>query len=195
MQRSIEKIEELIGRIESLPDPKARANAVALVQALMDFHGEALDRMMELVASEGETGFAIFDKFSADPLVSNLLLLHGSHPLPLETRVTEALEKIRPHLDSHGGNVELLEITNGVVRLRLQGTCRTCPSSADTLRNAVEAAIYSAAPDVVSIEAEGVLGTTPASEFVQIGKTYDIADCQLPIANFANNGGLNKYGK
>jgi len=43
----IEKIEELIKTIESLPDPAARASALGLVQALMDFHGEALDRLMK----------------------------------------------------------------------------------------------------------------------------------------------------
>ena len=90
---------------------------------------------------------------------------------------------MRPHLESHGGNVELLEIHDGVVRLRLQGSCKSCPSSTETLTHAIEAAIYAAAPDVVSIEAEGTLGTTSTTGFVQIAKTYKIADCQLPIAD------------
>src|SRR5262245_56608925 len=119
----IERVEELIQTIEALPDPTARASALALVQALMDFHGEALDRLMEIVASQGEPGYSIFDKFSGDELVSNLLLLYGLHPLPIETRVSEALEKVKPQLDAHGGSVELLEINEGVVRLRLQGNC------------------------------------------------------------------------
>ena len=58
MAQSIEKIEELIKTIEGLPDPEARASALALVQALMDFHGEALDRLMEIVASQGEAGYS-----------------------------------------------------------------------------------------------------------------------------------------
>ncbi|HET6977164.1 MAG TPA: NifU family protein [Pyrinomonadaceae bacterium] len=185
MTQSIEKIEELVERIESLPDPEARASSLALVQALMDFHGEALDRLMEIVAAQGEPGYAIFDKFSSDELVSNLLLLYSLHPLPIETRVLQALENVKPHLDSHGGSVELLEINNGVVRLRLQGTCKGCPSSADTLKLAIEAAIFAAAPDVVSIEAEGVIETKSSAGFVQIAKAagngnYSIANCQLP---------------
>ena len=181
MPASIQRIEELVQTIENLPDPKARATAVALVQALMDFHGEALDRLMGLVASQGEQGYSIFDKFSGDELVSNLLLLYGLHPLPLETRVLQALEKVKPHLASHGGDVELLGINEGVVRLRLHGTCKGCPSSAETLKLAIEAGIYEAAPDVVSIEAEGALETSSHATFVQIGKSaVSIANCQLP---------------
>ena len=191
LAKSIEQIEELVQRIEDLPDPNARSSALALVQALMDFHGEALDRLMEIVASQGEQGYLIFNKFSADELVSNLLLLYGLHPLPLEERVAQALEKVRPHLDSHGGNVELLSITDGVVRLRLEGTCRGCPSSAETLKLAIESAIYSAAPDVVSIEAEGALTETPKG-LVQIAAAakavgqFSIANCQLPMAQVSD---------
>ena len=179
MPESIHRIEELVQTIERLPDPAARASAVALVRALMDFHGEALDRLMEIVAAQGESGYSIFDKFSGDELVSNLLLLYGLHPLPLETRVLQALEKVKPHLASHGGDVELLGINEGVVRLRLHGACKGCPSSAETLKLAIEAAIYEAAPDVVTIEAEGALETSAQVGFVQISK--NIADCQWPI--------------
>ena len=190
MSRSIEQIETLVNTIESLPDPEARASAVALVKALMDFHSEALDRLMEIVAAQGEPGYSIFDKFSSDELVSNLLLLYGLHPLPLETRVAQALDNVRPHLESHGGNVELMKIDSGVVRLRLQGSCRSCASSADTLKLAVEAAIYAAAPDVVSIEAEGLLETPSTTGFVQISRPepYSITNCQLPVQNIANTG-------
>lgn len=189
---SVDRIEELVKTIESLRDPEARASALALVQALMDFHAEALDRLMELVASQGEAGYAIFDKFSGDKLVSNLLLVYGLHPSTLDERVVQALEKVRPHLHSHGGNVELLAIDEGVVRLRLHGSCKGCPSSAETLKLAIEAAIYEAAPDVVSIEAEGALETTSAAGFVQIAKAgsngngnghYAITNCELPVSD------------
>jgi Fe-S cluster biogenesis protein NfuA len=191
LPKSIEQIEELVQRIEDLPDPDARSSALALVQALMDFHGEALDRLMEIVAGQGEQGYLIFNKFSTDELISNLLLLYGLHPVPLEERIAQALEKVRPHLDSHGGNVELLSITDGVVRLRLEGTCRGCPSSAETLKLAIESAIYSAAPDVVSIEAEGALTETPKG-LVQIAAAakavgqFSIANCQLPMAQVSD---------
>ena len=179
---SLERVEELVRTIENLPDQEARASALALVQALMDFHGEALDRLMELVASQGESGYSIFDKFSQDELVANLLLLYGLHPSPLETRVLQALEKVRPQLDAHGGSVELLEINGGVVRLRLHGNCKGCPSSADTLKLAIEAAIYDAAPDVATIEAEGAVETGSTNGIVQIGRSAVPAmNCHTPL--------------
>ncbi len=172
MPNSIEQIEGLIHTIENLPDPNARTTAIALVQALMEFHGAGLERLMEIVAGAGDAGYAIFDKFAGDEVVSNLLNLYGLHPLPLEARVVQALEQVRPYLDSHGGSVELLGVTDGVVRLRFQGSCQSCPSSAATLKLSIEEAIYVAAPDVVAIEAEGVTTVPPVqSALVQIGTT------------------------
>jgi len=176
--QSIERIEGLVKTIESLPDANARSSAIALVQALMEFHGEALDRLMEIVASTGADGYSTFDQFADDEKVSSLLLLYGLHPLPIETRVLQALAKVRPYLDLHGGNVELISITDGVVRLRMQGSCKSCPSSSITLKSAIEESILAAAPDVVAIEAESVPAEVEKSEFVQI---QSFTDCQIPI--------------
>jgi Fe-S cluster biogenesis protein NfuA len=102
-----------------------------------------------------DPGWAIIDEFGRDVLVSNLLLLHGLHPSDLETRVRDALDQVRPVLLAHGGNVELLAVEGNAVRLRLTGSCHGCPSSSLTLKTAIEKSIYSAAPDVTSIECEG----------------------------------------
>ena len=102
------------------------------MQALLEFHGSALDRMMEIIADSGEGGYALFDRFAADERLASALLLHGLHPHPIETRVRQALDKVRPYLDSHGGNVELLSVNDGVVKLRMEGSCKSCPSSSMT---------------------------------------------------------------
>lgn len=172
LQQGIERIEGLVRKIENLADPEARAAAVELMQSMMEFHGAGLDRLMELVAAEGEAGYRIFDSFAGDDLVASLLLLYGLHPIPVETRVMQALDKVRPYLDSHGGSVELVGIEGDVVRLRLEGSCKSCPSSSMTLKLAIEEAIYAAAPDVSAIEAEGVAApATAPTGFVQIGKS------------------------
>jgi Fe-S cluster biogenesis protein NfuA len=103
---------------------------------------------------------AIVDDLAKDDLVGSLLVLYGLHPLDLETRVGSALEKVRPLLRSHGGNVELLALTDSVVHLRMVGSCHGCPSSAQTLKTAIEEAIYEMAPDVARIEVEGVAEET-----------------------------------
>lgn len=171
VQKRMQQVEGLIRRIENLPDPEARATAMELVQALMDFHSAGLERLMEIVADAGEPGYAVFDNFANDNLVGSLLLLYGLHPVDFEMRVQQALEKVRPYLASHGGNVELIGIADGIVRLKLEGSCKSCPSSSMTLKLAIEDAIYAAAPDVVSIEAEGAVEQKSASGFVQIGKS------------------------
>ncbi len=171
MQKRMQQVESLIRKIENLPDPEARSSAMDLVQALMDFHGAGLERLMEIVAEAGDAGYAVFDNFGNDNLVGSLLLLYGLHPVDFETRIRQALEKVRPYLESHGGNVDLLSVSNGNVRLRLEGSCKSCPSSSMTLKLAIEEAIYAAAPDVVSIEAEGVAEQKASTGFVQIGKS------------------------
>jgi Fe-S cluster biogenesis protein NfuA len=164
-----QKIEELIHRIETLADPEARALAVELVQSLMDLHGAGLERVMGILSQAGEPGLAILNDFTRDDLVASLLLLYGLHPVDMETRVRDALDKVRPYLRSHGGNVDLLATEQGVVRLRLQGSCHGCPSPAMTLKLAVEQAIYEAAPDVTAIEVEGVVQHLPEPGFVPVG--------------------------
>src|SRR4051794_32404377 len=92
-----------------------------------------------------------------DELVSHLLLLHGLHPVPVERRGTGALDEGRAYLVAHGGGGGLLGVSEGGVRLKLEGACHGCPSSALTLRSAVEEAIMRAAPDVERIEADGTV--------------------------------------
>jgi Fe-S cluster biogenesis protein NfuA len=166
-RRRIEHIETLIHNLERVPDPAAREQARELVQTLLDFHGTALARLLGRVAHMGEPGHALITSLADDDIVASLLLLYGLHPLDLETRVEQALERVRPLLRSHHGDVELEGVVDGVVRLRMQGSCNGCPSSALTLKNAIEEAIYAAAPDVEAIEVEGVVDPTP-SHLLQI---------------------------
>jgi len=93
-------------------------------------------------------------------------LLHGLHPDSMETRVLRALEKVRPYLKSHGGDVEFDGIDDGTVKLKLLGSCGSCPSSSVTLKNAVQEAVYEAAPDIVAIVAENVTAPVNASKLV-----------------------------
>ena len=69
----------------------------------------------------------------------------------------EALDSVRPYMESHGGNVELLGIEDGVARLRLEGSCNGCAASASTLELAVEQALQATAPDLEGIDVEGVV--------------------------------------
>ena len=146
----LERMEVLIGKIESLPDPVARESSRELLREVLALHGTALARLIE-VAQEGRDD-GLVARLTGDPKVAPVLLLHGLHPEDLHCRVERALDRVRPYLFSHGGNVELVGIEGGRVRLRLEGSCQGCPSSAQTLRGAVEEAIAEAAPDAEGIE-------------------------------------------
>jgi Fe-S cluster biogenesis protein NfuA/nitrite reductase/ring-hydroxylating ferredoxin subunit len=157
-------IEGLLRELESLDEP-ARALATDAVQALLELYGEGLARTVGFIGDAG--GAAALDELVEDELVSHLLLVHGLHPVDLETRVQRALDDVRPYLGSHGGDVELVGVDEGVVKLRLGGSCDGCPSSAMTLKLAIEEAIGKAAPDVDRVDAEGVAEPKPG--LIQLG--------------------------
>ena len=115
IQGQLERLEVLIQEIEELPDPTARAHARELVQSILGFHGVALARLLDRIAETGAPGRALLETLAQDQPVSSLLLLYGLHPHDLESRVEQALERVRPYLRSHGGNVhELLDVGDGV---------------------------------------------------------------------------------
>ncbi len=66
--------------------------------------------------------------------------------------VEKVLDELRPYLMSDGGNVELVEVDGPVVRLRLQGACGSCPSSAMTLKMGIERKLRESIPEVVEVE-------------------------------------------
>ena len=157
--------ENLLGsageRISSLLDalgsggPVARDRAEELVRQVTELYGAGLERILQVLDRQGVLGPGTVSALTSDPLVSGLLLIHGLHPVDLPGRVAAALDSVRPYLGSHGGDVELLGISEeGVVRLRLLGSCQGCPSSSVTLKLAVEDAIETAAPEVTAIEVE-----------------------------------------
>jgi Fe-S cluster biogenesis protein NfuA/nitrite reductase/ring-hydroxylating ferredoxin subunit len=165
LRERVARMETLLEEIETFSDPSARSKAAEMVQTLLELYGEGLARMMDAVARGGESE-RTFEAFAEDELVSHLMLLHGLHPLDVETRVIRALEEVRPYLQSHGGNVELLGVEGSVARLRMQGSCDGCPSSAMTLKLAIEEAVQKAAPDLEGVEAEGVAEPEPAPNIV-----------------------------
>src|SRR5271156_5026066 len=139
-------------RIQTLLDatssggPVARERAEQLVGEVVELYGAGLSRIT------AAAGPGMLNRLVADDLVASLLLVHGLHPHDVRRRVSDALDRVRPYLGSHGGDVHLLAIDGGTVQLQFAGSCKSCPSSAVTLELAVEDAIRAAAPEVSSIE-------------------------------------------
>ena len=146
-----------------------------MLRLVVDLYGTGLSHIVEMLQFDC-TVEQVRERLLADDLVVSLLLLHGLHPQDIATRVSEALEKVRPYLGSHGGDVELIGIdeARGVVKLRLGGSCDGCPSSMVTVKLAVEGAIKEAAPEIMQVEVEGVAeaGDTPRPIESLLAKTH-----------------------
>jgi Fe-S cluster biogenesis protein NfuA len=148
-----DRIEQALTELQARADSRSLDLAEELLRLVSDLYGAGLARMAEIAQARAPELIA---DFAADELVASLLLVQGLHPEPLEVRVEGALESVRPFLGRHGGDVKLLAVDDhlGAVKLQLLGNCDGCPSSAATLRGAVEAAILEAAPEVTRIVVE-----------------------------------------
>ena len=165
----MQRIGQLVQEIESIADPAVKASTKILVQSIMDLHGLALEKSLEIIAGTGESGMNIIHKLGCDPVVSSVLLLYGLHPDDMETRVANAVEQIRPKLRKQGCEVEFFSVSEGAIRLRIETGSHTCGSTAKTVQATLEGAIYDSAPDLTSLVIEG-LDEKPASGFVALDK-------------------------
>ncbi len=154
------KIDGLVQRVSALADKDARTTALELLQSLMDLHGAVITRAVE-VLSGSESGRASLAKLGSDPLVCGLLVLYGVHPVPLEDRVAQAVEQVGPQLRKLGASVELLDVSESAVKVRIAGQESGCGSSPDAWKRTVEQAVLEVAPEITELVVEGVSATIP----------------------------------
>ena len=140
----IQRIEALIEQIEALSDPDTRSTVRELVSAILEYHGEGFARVLEIVQDP-----VVIQALGRDEVAGSLLLLYGLHPEEFETRVRRAVDGIP--------QVQLTGTADHIVRLRAMG-----PGTVS--RQAVEQAIFAAAPETAAVEIEGLA----ASSFVPL---------------------------
>jgi Fe-S cluster biogenesis protein NfuA/nitrite reductase/ring-hydroxylating ferredoxin subunit len=162
----IARVQELTGRLEDLEDAACRELAEELTGAVVQMYGAGLERIVELIDEETR------GRLAADELVAGLLMIHDLYPVPIEERVIAALETVRPYMESHGGNVELLGVEDGIARLRLEGSCKSCRASSSTLELAVRQALQEHAPDLLGMDVEGI-----------VEEDEEVTGFALPMAN------------
>jgi Fe-S cluster biogenesis protein NfuA/nitrite reductase/ring-hydroxylating ferredoxin subunit len=173
----VERVRELMAALDAVGDPQARARAEELVAAVIEMYGEGLERIFAALADAGDAGAELRSRLAEDGVVASLMLIHGLYPVPLADRVVEALDSVRPYMESHGGNVDLLGIEDGVARIRLEGSCEGCPASASTLELAITQALDEAAPDLEGLVVEGAVATP--------GAKLDDGALELPVVSVA----------
>lgn len=151
------RVQELIAQLDGLSDPVARKTAQEFMRAIMELYGLGLAKVVQVLSNSGERGAPMRQELIEDGVFASLLLIHDLYPVPLEERIEEGLNTVRPYLASHGGAVQVVRIKDGVVHLRLEGTCKGCPASQATLELAIKKALNEAAPDLVGMQVEGVV--------------------------------------
>ena len=158
----MERVQALTAQLEEVQDFQARALADELVTSVIQLYGAGLERIVDALQEPGASAAEVYERLVDDGVVASLLLIHDLYPVDLETRVIEALDSVRPYMESHGGDVELLGIEDGVARMRLVGHCESCPASEATLELAIKKALEETAPDLDGLEVEGM--SRPAFE-------------------------------
>ena len=152
VREASERIDSLLEELADSAVPQVMERVEDLLRCVMDLYGAGLSRVLECADDDLVRGLA------DDEIVGNLLVLHDLHPDDVDTRVQRALDQVRPYLGSHAGGVSLSGVDeDGIVHLQLEGSCDGCPSSALTVKSAIEDAILMAAPEVAAVEAEGMV--------------------------------------
>lgn len=192
----VERVQVLTEQLEGIEDAGARAVADDLVASVMQLYGTGLERIFDALAQPGASAADVRAVLVDDGVVASLLLIHDLYPVDLDTRVREALASVRPYMESHGGDVELLSLEDGVAKLKLVGSCNGCSASSATLELAIKGALEEMAPDLAGIVVEGLDDDPkPTTGFalpvIQSGSGSDASNgggTPLPMANGGKNG-------
>lgn len=167
------RIEELVRKIDSIADPALRSEVKELVQALMDLHGGAFERVLEIAAKAGEAGTRIIDTLGRDELTGSVLVLYDLHPEPFEARVERGIEKARQLMAKRGAELRMLGIEEGLVRVEVKSGGHACGSTAEELKKSVREAVFATAPDAADVVVEGL--DQPANAFVPLASLQRMA--------------------
>lgn len=180
------RVQDLQERLDQTADEATAQLAGELVGALVAMYGTGLERIVEQLHAS-EAGMTLAASLAEDPVVATLLLIHDLHPVPLADRVQQALDSVRPYMESHGGDVELLEVHDGVARIHLRGSCSDCSASSVTLELAVKRALEETAPDLAGLEVEGM---APQMNGLALPMAGSPVGAELPILGGAGGAPL-----
>lgn len=156
-QNAEPNLERLAGDIDKLEtivagwDESYQLTATALKSAIEELHKEALKRLIRALKDDENAGLKLREALQ-DEVIYGVLLYHGLVKEPLNSRLNKALDAVRPMLQGHGGDVELVNIKlPDTVEIRLVGSCHGCPASGQTLTEGIEKSIKEYCPEIVNI--------------------------------------------
>jgi Fe-S cluster biogenesis protein NfuA len=149
------RVGELYDELQSHPDPAVGKKVEEMLDWVDAFHREGLGRLVEMIRSW--RGEIFLESVGRDDVTGTFLAMYDLGELPATDTtaadaVAEALEEIRPYVESHGGTITVDSIVDGVVKVRMLGSCDGCPSSAATLTVGVEQALREHWPNFRRLE-------------------------------------------
>lgn len=140
--QAVAELETLVGTLEREGDERG----LLLLELVDAIHRPALERILK-----GQCD---------DPIAEAVLAMYDLAPVDDRLRVEEALDQVRPYIESHGGEVTLLKVDDGVIHLQMSGACQGCAGSAMTLKRGIEERLrehYPGFREVVAHEPEQLL--------------------------------------
>ena len=152
----LDRVAELTTGLLDHQDGAVRAKAEELVDWLDVFHREGLGRFVEMVRQW--RGELVLEQAALDPVVGELLATYSlgvDVDAAAADRVIQlALDEVRPYVHSHGGDIEVRSVVDGVVHLRMHGTCDGCTAADDTVTRRIEVALREHWIDFRRVEVE-----------------------------------------
>lgn len=141
----LDRLEVVLTEIEGLDD-EVRDRAFELLDGVDAVHRLAIVRLADALGDE-------VSELRHDPAIDWLFAAYGIGVDDVAA-ASAALDEVRPYIHEHGGEVEVLAVRNGVVRVRLTGACSGCTSAADTLRHGIEEALRENMAGFVAMDVE-----------------------------------------
>ena len=169
-------VEEDLQKLLEHPHEEVRLLAERVLQSIDAIHRQGLERMAALLDHH-----ALLEQAARDPEVATLLDLYDLVPMSEEAEVELALETVRPYIQSHGGQLEVLAVADGVVRVRLAGSCAGCSGSAMTLKRGVETALRENFARFIAMEVEEPQAAPIRPTFIGLRQITTIVPPARPI--------------
>lgn len=168
-------IDQLIKAFESHPDETTHGMVFQLLDALDGLHRQAFHRLSAFL--EDKSGENLLEEAAkADRLIDTVLQLYDVFDDSKALKQVEtALAQVQPYIESHGGTLKLVKVSNGTVQLQMGGACRGCPGSQFTLQRGVERAIkehYTDFSELVVIEPIAPEGAKTHGGTIPLGDVY-----------------------
>ena len=154
--RAVAELGALVETLEREGDERA----LHLLELIDAIHRPALER---LVAGDAES-----------EVTRAVLAMYGLVEVDPRVLAEEGLDRVRPYIESHGGQVELLNVESGIVHVRLSGACHGCAASAMTLKRGIEEALRESYPAMREVVAHEPAGQPSGAQLIQLEGIEDL---------------------